>query len=313
MKKLLVISGPTATGKTELALALAKKLNGELISADSRQVYKGMDIGTGKDVPEDFMFIESEPGYYTDGKARIWGYDLVPPEANFSVSEYLDFAHQVIADIHSRSKLPILVGGTGLYVKAVIEGINTASTPRNPSLRANIDNLSVEHLYKKLEKLDSQRATLLNNSDRKNPRRLIRAIEVAKVQKNPEKISPQYDCLKIGLNCPIEELSSRIAQRVKKRLVSGFEKEVHTLIKHGITKKLQSMQTPGYREWMQYLIGEINCEEANARWQRAERQYAKRQKTWFKKQHGFIWFSACKGDLEGQVEARVKRWYAQRQ
>src|SRR3989344_1522932 len=151
---MLVICGPTATGKTKLGIFLAQKFNGEIISADSRQVYKFMDIGTGKE---------------WDEGVKIWGYDLVDPKKNFSVFEYLKFVRKALDDIWKRGKLPILVGGTGLYIKAVVEGIDTLNIPKNEDLRKSLEEKNVSELYEKLATLDSSKAASLNISDKNNP------------------------------------------------------------------------------------------------------------------------------------------------
>ena len=159
-QKLLVICGQTGTGKTSLAIFLAKKFNGELISADSRQVYKGLDIGTGKDLDE-----------VKKSNVRVWGYDLVDPKKNFSVGNYIKFAQKTISDIQKRGKLPILVGGTGLFIKGVIDGIPTAFVPRNMKLRKNLEDKSPNELFEMLAHMDPIRAGAMNVSDRLNPRR----------------------------------------------------------------------------------------------------------------------------------------------
>jgi len=178
MNKLLVICGPTATGKTNLAISLAKKNNGDVISADSRQVYRGLDIGTGKDLPKKakIKFLSGQKyGYYEVGGVKIWGYDFADPRHSFNVSQYLKFTKKIIADIVKRGNLPILVGGTGLYIKGVIDGIPTAEVPKSNRLRKNLEGKTPEELYEMLAQIDSIKAAEMNSSDKKNPRRLMRA------------------------------------------------------------------------------------------------------------------------------------------
>jgi tRNA dimethylallyltransferase len=167
MNKLLVICGPTSTGKTTLAIALAKKFNGEIISADSRQVYKGMDIGTGKDIPcgskIKFPWFQKY-GFYEISGAKIWGYDLADPRHEFNVAQYMKFSERIITDIVKRGKLPILVGGTGLYIRGVIDGIATANIPKNNLLRKNLVKSTAEDLFEKLAQMDSLKAGHMNSS-----------------------------------------------------------------------------------------------------------------------------------------------------
>lgn len=171
MRKLLVICGPTSAGKTTLALALAKKLGGEIVSADSRQVYRGMNIGTGKDLPKNAKmkkWLFAKHGFYEVAGVRIWGYDLVDPRHDFSVAQYLKIAHGMIDEIAKRGNLPILVGGTGLYIKGVIDGIPTAEVPKNDLLREALGKRTTDELYETLANLDAMKAGSMNSSDRKS-------------------------------------------------------------------------------------------------------------------------------------------------
>ncbi|MBU0569753.1 hypothetical protein KKB40_03150, partial [Patescibacteria group bacterium] len=193
MKNALVICGPTATGKTSLALRLAKKLDGELVSVDSRQVYKKLDIGTGKDLPSGSKLKAKNsrlPEYYEVNGVKIWCYDLVEPTEEFSVGQYITIANVIIKDIETRKKLPILVGGTGLYIQGMTDGISTALIPKNARLRKLLEKKSAEELFEMLFKIAPAKATSLNSSDKKNPRRLIRAIEVAKFPTNSQTKKP---------------------------------------------------------------------------------------------------------------------------
>ena len=216
MNKLLVICGPTATGKTRVAFDLAKKFNGELISADSRMVYKYMDIGTGKDLP---VNLKSQ-----NLNVKIHGYDLVRSDEEFSVSQYALFANKAITEIFNRKKLPILVGGSGFYIKAVIDGIETADIKPNKRLTEDLQSKTADELFKMLEDIDRFRAEKMNESDKRNPRRLIRAIEISKacpfgIAKSNLKfkirnLKSNYIVLMIGLTCDLEELKKRIGKRV---------------------------------------------------------------------------------------------------
>ena len=189
MNKLLFIVGPTATGKTALALSLAKKFGGELISADSRQVYRGMDIGTGKDLPSNSelrimnyeLGIRSKKlkiGYRKRDEVPIWLVDIVEPDYVFNVGEYKHLAGEIIQDIQARKKLPIVVGGTGLYVRALLRPWDEIFIPPNAILRRKLDKLTVEELQIELKKITAEKFESMNHSDQNNPRRLIRAIEI---------------------------------------------------------------------------------------------------------------------------------------
>lgn len=299
MNKLLVICGPTATGKTSLGIYLAKKFGGEIVSADSRQVYKNMDIGTGK--------------AWGEG-VKIWGYDLVSPKEDFSVSKYLKFAQKTIPQIIRRGKLPILVGGTGLYIKGVVDGIPTVNIPINKKLRKNLEKMDSAQLYEHLSQIDSVRAGSMNSSDKKNPRRLIRAIEIAMwTLDNSKKSLPQirnnFDTLFVGLTAPSEFLDEKINRHVDERINDGFEEEVKKLIDSGVDWNDQSMMSLGYRQWRDFAEGAVDKETAVAEWKKEERKYAKRQMVWWKRDGRIQWFDIRERQYQKKVENLVKRWY----
>ncbi len=298
MNKLLVICGPTATGKTNLAGVLAKKFDGELVSADSRQVFRGMDIGTGKD--------------YING-VKIWGYDLVSPKREFSVSKYLKFANKTIEDILKRGKLPILVGGTGLYIKGVVSGIPTVNIPRNEELRKQLETKGVNELFENLASMSPTRAGNMNSSDRKNPRRLIRAIEIAQYSITKgfkQKTSViNYDVLMIGLTAPDNMLNEKIERRVDDRVRDGIKEEIKKLLKSGVNWEDQSMFSLGYRQWRDYFEGDVEEDVVISEWKKEERKYAKRQMTWFKKERNIIWFDVTSNEYPWNVEKIVSVWH----
>ncbi len=242
MKKFLIVCGPTATGKTSLGLLLAKKFNGEIISADSRQVYKGMNIGTGKDIPKSFKPLTSHLQWggkgipYFNNSTKIWGYNLVDPDEEFSVAHFINFATVVLNDIWERNKLPIIVGGTGLYLQAITRSIDTIHIPPNEKLRDQLSNKSVKDLQKILIQIESERFQTMNQSDRKNPRRLIRAIEISEYKEKGKhvrlkKIRSADKTLWIGLTAEKKYLFMRIDDRVERRLREGAEEEVNNLLK----------------------------------------------------------------------------------
>jgi tRNA dimethylallyltransferase len=328
MEKLLIICGPTATGKTKLALELAKKFNGEIVSADSRQVYKHMDIGTGKDLPVNVKCqmsnVKTKGGricfYEIDG-VKLWGYDLVSPKKEFSVAQYERIARSIVRGIWGRKKLPILTGGTGLYIKAVIDGIETASIPKNVKLRKSLEDRTVKELFEMLSNVDPIKSASLNLSDRKNPRRLVRAIEIAQHnlsgKSKKRQTALKANILMIGLTVSKKMLDKRIKERVTKRINQGIEKEIEKLLKMGVNWNMQSMNTLGYKQWREYLISKKTKKEVIDKWIKDEIQYTKRQNTWFKKEtyhqgeKRIKWFDISKRAYKKDIETEVKKWYPQ--
>lgn len=301
MNKLLVICGPTATGKTGLALKLAQRFNGELISADSRQVYKGMDIGTGKDLPPD---------------VKIWLYDVVNPDKEFSVAHYYKLAWETIKKTWQRKKLPILVGGTGLYIKAIIDGIDTLGIPEDSNLRKELEKKDVSYLQKKLKEINPFQLEKMNQSDRKNPRRLIRAIEISinppaggQVSSIKNNLKKDNDPLFVGLTASREVLYKRIDERVEKRVRQGIVEEISRLLKKGYSWNLPAMSGLGYRQWKEFFEGKETEKEATQKWKYAEHAYARRQLTWFKKDKRIIWYDINDSDYKDKIVAQVSTWY----
>lgn len=275
MKKILVICGPTATGKTALAALLARRFGGELISADSRQVYRGMDVTTGKDRPD----------------VPIWLYDVVDPDEEFSVSRWVKLAQEALSDIHKRNKLPIVVGGTGLYIRSLLAPFETINIPPNKKLRQRLVSLSVGELQKMIARND------MNDSDWNNPRRLIRRIEIANFKR--ERLAPQrkargvnpqgetltkYEVLQIGLTAPLVELDARIDARLKSRKAAGLDEEI-VMLRNKYRTDLSAMSAI-----------DLN-----------EHAYARRQLTWFNKQKDIRWFTIPFDVTE--VEKLVAAWY----
>ena len=320
MNKLLVICGPTSTGKTTLAVALAKKFNGELISADSRQIYKGMDIGTGKDIPKGAKIKLpwfQKYGYYEINGVKIWGYDLADPRHEFSVAQYIKFSGRIIPDILKRGKDPILIGGTGLYIKGAVDGIATASIPKNNLLRKNLEGKTADELFEKLAQMDSLKAGQMNASDKKNPRRLVRAIEVSmwkinngQKEKDMEKKKKEMEVLMIGLSAPEKFISGRIKLRVAQRVKAGIKKEVETLLKNHVTWEMPSMSSMGYRQWKDYFDNKKSETEVVKEWEMDEKKYVKRQMVWFKKDKRIRWFDVTASSYPKNVEKSVEKWYA---
>ncbi|HOV88862.1 MAG TPA: tRNA (adenosine(37)-N6)-dimethylallyltransferase MiaA [Candidatus Paceibacterota bacterium] len=294
--KIVVVLGPNASGKSDLAVAIAKKFNGEIISADSRQVYKGMDIGTGK-VPNENSKIKNQKSkikaknYYYQG-IRHHLIDVCSPKKNFTVVEYQRLAQQAIRDILKRKKLPIICGGTGFYIDAVLYDYQFPPVKPNSQLRKKLEKLSAEELFAKLQKLDSQYAEKI---DPHNKRRLIRAIEVISILKKPMPPlikSPRYDALKIGVYRPPQELKKRIEKRLTQRLNEGMVEEVKKLHQQGISWKRLYNFGLEYRYISLYLQNKISYEEMVNQLKRKIWQYARRQMIWFKKDKEIHWISS---------------------
>jgi tRNA dimethylallyltransferase len=258
-----------------------------------------MDIGTGKEW----------------GKGvKIHGYDLVDPTGEFSISKYLKFSGKILEDIWKRGSLPILVGGTGLYVKGAVDGIPTAAIPVNKKLRKRLEEKEIDQLYENLSQLDAVKAGSMNSSDKKNPRRLIRGIEIAQ-WKLEHGVRPKVDekslasVLFIGLSAPKQIINVRIEKRVDERVNRGIEDEIRELIKSGVSWADQSMLALGYRQWRDYFEGEVPKEVVIDEWKREEKKYSKRQMTWFRRDDRIIWFDITDTKYQKEVESLVKKWY----
>lgn len=292
--KLLIISGPTATGKTALAIKLAKKFNGELISADSRQVYRGMDIGTGKDHPRG---------------TKIHLIDIINPDQSFSVAQYQQLALEKITETIKRGKLPIVVGGTGQYIDSIINSKPTFSVPPNKALRFFLNYFPIKLLQFTLRLLDFATFRLLNNSDVNNPHRLIRKIEIRlskKLQITNYRL-PVTDYLHISLTAPNDYLYSRVDQRVESRLKLGLVNEIKSLLKK------YKWSDPGlnclaYKEFAGTDLISIPQKLVDT-WRFHEHSYVRRQKTWFKKIPGVLFFDITTAEIESKIIKEVGKWY----
>ena len=275
MKKLVVILGPTASGKTELAIHLAKRFNGEIISADSRQVYKGLDIGTAKPTQKERNNI---PHYLLD---------VVSPKKHYTVVQYQTAARKAIKDIQRRNKLPILVGGSPLYLYSVIDGWIMPKVAPNRKLRVALEKLTILQLFKKLERLDPRRAKTI---EQKNKRRLIRALEIVLVTGKPvpqlKKNPLPYSVLFIGIKKSPLVLQRRIKERFLLMLKQGFLNEIKALRKQGLSWKRIEEFGLEYREGAQYLRGKISRSAMIEQVQRATVDFARRQMTWFSAKGG---------------------------
>lgn len=267
---LLIILGPTASGKTRVAVQVARALNAEIISADSRQVYRGMDIGTGKDLQE----------YGTVPYHLI---DIVDPGYEFNVFEFQRRFIQAFRDIHYRRRLPILVGGTGLYLDAVLKGYQLAEVPENPELRQELAARSLEDLADRLKQINPR---LHNTTDLLDRQRLTRAIEIAEFTPGKDQAPyhfPQLDPVVFGIKWERKILRQRITQRLKARLKRGMIEEVESLLEKGVSFETLEFYGLEYRFIAKYLKGELNKNDMFQKLNSAIHQFAKRQDTWFRR------------------------------
>ena len=270
--KVIAIASPTATGKSKLAVEIAHKINGEIISADSRLVYKGFEIAVAKPTKEEQ---ENIPHYLID---------VVEPEIDYSVANYVDDATQAIELILSKGKTPIIVGGTGLYFRILLEGYDIPRVTPNNVLREELNNLKKEELIERLKKTDKKYTENTKNTDK---RKIIRAIEVSETLGKPfselnKQKEPPYDVEWIGINMPRDEIYKRINNRVDKMVEQGIVEETKNLLKkHGRISNIT--ETIGYKEIINYLDGEITFDKAIELLKQHTRNYAKRQLTWFRR------------------------------
>jgi tRNA dimethylallyltransferase len=283
--KIVIILGPTASGKTELAVRLAERLGGEIVNADSMQVYRGMDIGTAKPSAE---LRQRIPHHLID---------IVDPDVNFSASDFRREAARAIADIHRRGKRAFVVGGTGLYIKALLKGLvdspSGAESIRN-ELQETARRLGSGELLRRLAEVDPETAGRLHANDQV---RIIRALEVylqtglpiSRYRSEHDFTGDYYDYLKIGIAVERGELYRRIEERVERMLAEGFLAEVRGLLERGFTAGLKPFRAIGYKELCAYLAGAYPLDEAVRLIKRDSRRYAKRQLTWFKQEKEIYW------------------------
>jgi len=276
--RVIAVVGATASGKTSYAIELAKKINGEIISADSRLVYKGMDIGTAKPTIDEMQEI---PHYMID---------VVEPEYNYSVGLYVKEAQKHITNIISRGKVPIVVGGTGLYFRVLLENYDLPDVKPDYELRKELSSYSYEELLEMLTKLDEKAANSVEKNDKK---KLIRYIEIIKLAGKPLDLvrgvkEKEFNVEWVGLNFPREILYDRINKRVDLMIEQGLIDETKKLLqKHGRISNITD--TIGYREVLSYLDGELSLDEAKDKLKQNTRNYAKRQLTWFRKNEQINW------------------------
>lgn len=315
MKKLLCIVGPTATGKTDIALEIGKKLGGELIACDSRQVYRGLDIGTGK-LPGGDVAFERHDGYWIIDGVKIWLYDKVEPSVQYDVWQYVHDSREIIQTLSEQNILPIVVGGTGLYLRGLLEGFDQMNVPINDSLRAELELLPLPQIQEKLAQLDPDFFSSLNHSEVHNKRRLIRKIELLShpqdqaVTRDDLGIGSTYHVLKIGITAAREILYQRIDQRVIKRVEMGMIEEAQMLHQEGLSFERMREFGLEYTLLADLLSGRIHSTDffINELQQRIH-HYAKRQMTWFRRDPEIEWFDLTESDFSKKVASRVEDWY----
>ena len=301
-RPLIIIVGPTAVGKTQISIQLAERLNGEIVSADSRLFYRGMDIGTAKPTSEE--------------RARVPHHliDVADPDEIWSLAVFQQKATEVIADVHLRGKLPFLVGGTGQYVRAVTEGWTPPEVEPDPRLRGVLEHLAEEKgiywLHEGLKRVDPAAATKI---DARNLRRTVRALEVIMTTGRPfsqqrRQSNSPYNLLVIGLKRPRAELYQRIDERIEAMFAAGFVDEVKSLLDKGYLPDLPTMSAIGYRECIQVVNGRLSAEQAKVEMRRATRIFVRRQANWFKEDDPNIyWFEAGTDNTIQLIETLICR------
>ena len=299
MNRLVAIVGPTAIGKSRLALRLARTFGGEIVNADSRQVYRYMDTGTAKPTPEELTLV---PHHLIN---------ITNPDESFSLAQYQELAYRAINDIHQRRKLPLLEGGSGLYVWTVVEGWQIPRVPPRPELRKKLEAkaaaIGAEKLYQELVAIDPAAAQKI---DPRNVRRVIRALEVYEQTSTPfsrlqRKQAPPFASLIIGLTCDRAELYRRIDERVDRIMAQGLVREVEKLVKMGYDFTLSAMSTIGYKQIGMHLRGELSLEEAVQQVKYETHRFVRHQYAWFRlKDDRIKWFNILY-PFEAEVESLV--------
>ncbi|MBW8011051.1 MAG: tRNA (adenosine(37)-N6)-dimethylallyltransferase MiaA [Chloroflexi bacterium] len=298
---LVVLLGPTGVGKSDLAIQLAERINGEIISADSRLFYRRMDIGTAKPTPEQRALI---PHHLID---------VSNPNETWSLVKFKEVAAEIISEVHKRERVPILVGGTGQYIRAVVEAWEIPTQPPDFKLRTALENwvedIGADGLHKRLALLDPEAAELI---DHRNLKRTIRALEVIlytgqSFSSQRRQGSSPYRILQIGINRTRDELYRQIDERIQKMLEDGFVDEVSALLAAGYSPELPSFSAIGYKQIADFLAGNLSLEEAIIEIKRKTRQLVRRQANWFKLNDPTIqWFDAASVELEELEDLVIK-------
>jgi tRNA dimethylallyltransferase len=300
-KKVIFIAGPTAVGKTKYAIEIARAFHGEIISADSMQIYQYMDIGSAKPTSEELA------------QAKHYLVDEIDPREEFSVAEYQALAKKYIEKVFLDGKTPIVSGGTGLYLNSLIYDMNFSVMPRQASFRKQLEEeaelYGAEHVHNRLKALDPDAAERIHPN---NLKKVIRAIEVFEttgegIREFKESFvrTQDYDCILIGLTREREELYRRIDERVDQLINAGLVKEIESLLEKGLTENSISMKGIGYKEIISYLHGEYDLEEAVRLVKRNTRHYAKRQMTWLRRYPEMSWFNLSEYQTEQEALSAI--------
>ena len=311
LPKIIAIVGPTASGKTDVGIAVARAVDGEVIAADSRTIYRGMDIGTAKPMGKRDWFpllskegsgvvrgLGEEAALMVEGIPH-WGIDMIDPDETFTAAEFQTYADKKIGEILKRGKMPILVGGTGLYISAVIDRPTFTDVPPNENLRAELATLSDNDLLEEIAAKDPDTAAVI---DEKNRRRLERAVEILResgktLAEARAKAPAKYEALQIGIEVDREKLYERIDSRVDSMVAKGLVDEVRALRgKYG--SDANAMTGIGYRQICEFLDGKMPLKDAIARIKYDSHHYAKRQETWFKRDERITWVKSAKEAVE---------------
>lgn len=298
MRPLVVILGTNASGKSDLGIRLARQFGGEVVSADSRQVYRGLDLGTGKVTPAQAAGVKHHL------------LDVAEVAESYSLARFQRAAYDAIDAISAGGALPFLVGGTGLYISAIVEGYQLADVPPNEPLRAELERLPLPQLVARLEQADPDAARRI---DRRNPRRLVRALELAAAGHGhaaAQQRSPRYDCWQLGLTWPRPVLAERIERRLRERLAGGLIEEVARLRANGVSDLRLEQLGLEYRYVARYLRGELRTlEDLRLQLGTAIRQFAKEQLTWFRRDGRIHWLDPS-GDYFEEACRRIREWRA---
>ena len=308
-ERLIAVLGPTASGKTALSVALAKRLGTEIISGDSMLVYRGFDIGSAK------------PDEAERCGIRHWLLDILPPDAEFNVTDFQTEASKIITGLNEKGLIPVLAGGTGLYAKALLEGYDFNSFSGDDEYRVSLERLSEEHgkeyVHAMLENVDPETAARLHVNDF---RRVVRALEVwhlgrEKISQKKEEGRLLYDAFVIGLRWERAVLYERINRRVDLMMEQGLVNEVRQLMAAGVSRTAQAMKGIGYKETAAYLDGECSLDEAVYEIKKATRHFAKRQLTWYRKMPYIHWFEAdgkTTEELLQEILPKIEEFFAEK-